>query len=155
MARCCCRRSRSTISGFRSYHGTPDWIEKYIFPGGELASVGEMLTSLARTTSLSLYHAENSALTTRARCTPGASGSITASTRVRALGFDERFIRMWDLYLASCEATFLERHAGLFQMLLVKNGSQRALFNEPWCAARHAACRGCPRIRGMSIMQPV
>jgi len=28
---------------FPRYHGTPDWIEKYIFPGGELASVGEML----------------------------------------------------------------------------------------------------------------
>ena len=52
--------------------------------------------------------------------------------RVRALGFDERFIRMWDLYLAYCEAAFLERHAGLFQMLLVKNHFQGALFNEPW-----------------------
>jgi hypothetical protein len=39
---------------------------------------------------------------------------------------------MWDLYLGSCEATFLERHTGLFQLLLLKNGSQRALFNEPW-----------------------
>ena len=28
---------------FPKYHGTPDWIEKYIFPGGELASVGEIL----------------------------------------------------------------------------------------------------------------
>ena len=44
---------------FPNYHGTPDWIEKHIFPGGELASVGEMLSSLARTTSLSMYHAEN------------------------------------------------------------------------------------------------
>jgi cyclopropane-fatty-acyl-phospholipid synthase len=52
--------------------------------------------------------------------------------RVHALGFDDRFIRMWDLYLGSCEATFLERHTGLFRLLLVKNGAQRALFNEPW-----------------------
>jgi hypothetical protein len=36
------------------------------------------------------------------------------------------------LYLGSCEATFLERYTGLFQLLLVKNGAQRALFNEPW-----------------------
>jgi cyclopropane-fatty-acyl-phospholipid synthase len=60
---------------------------------------------------------------------------------VRALGFDDRFIRMWDLYLASCEAAFLERHTGLFQLLLVKNGAQRALFNEPWsdtARSRHA-----------------
>jgi hypothetical protein len=39
---------------------------------------------------------------------------------------------MWDLYLASCEATFLERHTGLFQFLLVKHGTRRTLFNEPW-----------------------
>jgi cyclopropane-fatty-acyl-phospholipid synthase len=51
---------------------------------------------------------------------------------VRALGFDERFIRMWDFYLAICEATFLERHTGVFQIMLVKNGAQGRLFNEPW-----------------------
>ena len=65
---------------FPQYHGTPDWIEKYIFPGGELASVGEMLTSLARTTSLSLYHAENLRHALRAHaCRRGAPGSITTS----------------------------------------------------------------------------
>jgi hypothetical protein len=52
---------------------------------------------------------------------------------------------MWDLYLGSCEATFLERHTGLFQLLLVKNGAQRVLFNELWSepATRpHAAGAG-------------
>src|SRR4051812_5548184 len=120
---------------FPSYHGTPDWIEKYIFPGGELASVGEILQSLARTTSLSLYHAEN--------CGTHYAHTLRAwrlqfhqrLARVRALGFDDRFIRMWDLYLASCEATFLERHTGLFQMVLLKNGARRVLFNEPWSEA--------------------
>ena len=121
---------------FPHYHGTPDWIEKYIFPGGELASVGAVLTSLARTTSLSMYHAENFG-THYARTLHAWRVRFNQSLdRVRALGFDERFIRMWDLYLAYCEAAFLERHAGLFQMLLVKNGSQRTLFNEPWCEAR-------------------
>ena len=62
---------------------------------------------------------------------------------MRALGFDDRFIRMWDLYLGSCEATFLERHTGLFQLLLVKNGAQRVLFNEPWSErAAHALSAG-------------
>jgi hypothetical protein len=41
---------------------------------------------------------------------------------------------MWDLYLGSCEAAFLERHTGLFQLVLLKNGAQRVLFNEPWSA---------------------
>jgi cyclopropane-fatty-acyl-phospholipid synthase len=39
---------------------------------------------------------------------------------VRALGFDERFIRMWDFYFASCAAVFHERAAGLVQLEWVK-----------------------------------
>ena len=117
---------------FPHYRGTPDWIEKYIFPGGELASVNEILQSLARTTDLSMYHADN--VGTHYARTLGAWRLRFHRNldRVRALGFDDRFIRMWDLYLASCEAAFLERHTGLFQLLLVKNGAQRSLFNEPW-----------------------
>jgi cyclopropane-fatty-acyl-phospholipid synthase len=39
---------------------------------------------------------------------------------VRAQGFDERFVRMWEFYLCYCEAGFRERHLGTVQMLLVK-----------------------------------
>lgn len=117
---------------FPKYHGTPDWIEKYIFPGGELASLGELQRSLARTTSLSLYHAENCG-THYARTLRAWRARFRQNVaRVRALGFDDRFIRMWDLHLGSCEATFLERHTGLFQLVLLKNGARRTLFNEPW-----------------------
>jgi cyclopropane-fatty-acyl-phospholipid synthase len=120
---------------FPSYHGTPDWIEKHIFPGGELASVGEILKSLARTTSLSMYHAENLGRHYARTLHDWRNRFHQQLDRVRALGFDGRFIRMWDLYLACCEAAFLERHAGLFQLVLVKNGSRRRRFNEPWAEA--------------------
>ena len=52
--------------------------------------------------------------------------------RVRAMGFDERFIRMWDFYLGICEAAFLERHTSVYQLMLVKNGTRSTMFNEPW-----------------------
>lgn len=117
---------------FPRYHRSPDWIEKYIFPGGELASVGEILTSLARTTSLQMYHAENIGAHYARTLHAWRDRFRAGLDEVRALGFDDRFIRMWDLYLAYCEAAFLERHAGVFQLLLVKNGTSRALFNEPW-----------------------
>ncbi|MDA1184797.1 MAG: cyclopropane-fatty-acyl-phospholipid synthase [Acidobacteria bacterium] len=120
---------------FPEYHGTPDWIEKYIFPGGELAAVGEILQSLSRTTTLSMYHADNFGTHYARTLKAWRSRFHGALDQVRALGFDDRFIRMWDLYLASCEAAFLERHTGLFQLLLVKNGTQQRLFNEPWSGA--------------------
>jgi hypothetical protein len=43
---------------------------------------------------------------------------------------------MWDYYLAYCEAAFLERHVGDFQLLLTKNHNPRTLFQEPWREGR-------------------
>jgi len=126
---------------FPRYHGTPDWIERYIFPGGELASVGEILKSLSRTTTLSMYHAENLGTHYARTLRAWRDRFHRHLDRVRALGFDDRFIRMWDLYLGSCEAAFLERHTGLFQLMLVKNGSRQTRFNEPWAEARPAGAR--------------
>ena len=42
--------------------------------------------------------------------------------QVRAQGFDERFIRLWEFYLASCEGGFRERSIGVAHLLLAKPG---------------------------------
>ena len=52
-----------------------------------------------------------------------------------ALGFDDRFLRMWDYYLAFCEGAFLERHISDFPLLLTKNYNPCSLFQEPWARA--------------------
>jgi cyclopropane-fatty-acyl-phospholipid synthase len=46
--------------------------------------------------------------------------------RVRALGYPEEFIRMWEFYLRYSEAGFRERYIGDVQMLLTKPESRRA-----------------------------
>jgi cyclopropane-fatty-acyl-phospholipid synthase len=51
---------------------------------------------------------------------------------VRALGFDARFERLWDWYLASCEGAFRERYTSVVQMLIVKRGTRQAILDEPW-----------------------
>jgi len=117
---------------FPHYHGAPDWIEKHIFPGGELASIGHILASLGRVTTMSVYHAENFGTHYARTLHEWRARYRRQLDRVRLLGFSERFIRMWDLYFAFCEAAFLERHAGVFQLVLNKNYSGAALFNEPW-----------------------
>lgn len=129
---------------FPHYHGTPDWIEKYIFPGGELAAVGEIARSLARVSSLSMHAAEHFG-THYARTLQAWRTRFHARLDdVRGLGFDDRFIRMWDFYLAVCEATFLERHTSVVQLLLAKNGTRRRLFNEPWETAATVAAPPAP-----------
>jgi cyclopropane-fatty-acyl-phospholipid synthase len=117
---------------FRRYRRSPDWIEKHVFPGGELASVGEILRSLGRRTRMSMYHAENIGTHYAPTLRAWRERFHARMDEVRALGFDERFVRTWDLYLAYAEAAFMERHAGDFQLVIAKNGTSRRLLNEPW-----------------------
>jgi len=128
---------------FPEYHRSSDWIQKYIFPGAELASVGEIIRSLARVTSLSLFHAEDIGTHYARTLAAWRERFQDSMPEVRKLGFDDRFIRMWDYYLAYCEGAFLERHVGDSQLLLTKSGSQSALFNEPWTSSSEATtCTG-------------
>jgi len=105
-----------------------DFIKRYIFPGSFIPSIGAMLGAAARASDLKLFHLEDI----------GPSYALTLAawrerfhahiTQVRALGYGERFVRMWDFYLAYCEAGFRERSTGDVQMLLVKPGCRRAQF---------------------------
>jgi cyclopropane-fatty-acyl-phospholipid synthase len=117
---------------FGSYRKRADWIQKYIFPGGELASVGGILESLKRVTQLTLFHMQDIGTHYARTLQVWRERFHKALDAVRALGFDERFIRMWDYYLASCEAAFLERQIGDCHLLLSKNFNRQILFAEPW-----------------------
>jgi cyclopropane-fatty-acyl-phospholipid synthase len=66
---------------------------------------------------------------------------LNSIAEVKELGFDDRFIRMWDYYLAFCEGAFLERHISDFQLLLTKNYNPRPLFQEPWRLTQEAERR--------------
>jgi len=121
---------------FPAYRRRSDWIQKYIFPGSELASVSEILLSLRRATTLGLYHAEDIGTHYARTLAEWRRRFHHAVDEVRALGFDDRFIRMWDYYLAYCEGAFLERHIGDCQLLLTKSHLRETLFNEPWSDRR-------------------
>ena len=45
--------------------------------------------------------------------------------RVRSLGLDERFTRLWEYYLCYCESGFAERQIGIVQMLYAKPRDRR------------------------------
>ena len=97
-----------------------DFIRKYIFPGGDLPSVSALLAANAKAGDLRPIHLEDLAphyVLTLRRWRDEFWRRIDA---VRAQGYDERFIRMWDYYFAYCEAAFTERQTGLVQLLLAK-----------------------------------
>ena len=116
---------------FADYLGYTDWIQTYIFPGSELSAVGEILKSLARATRLELHHSEEIGQHYARTIAVWRERFLDALPQVRALGFDDRFIRMWEYYLAICEASFLERNTGNAQMLLAKAGTRKRLWCDP------------------------
>ena len=117
---------------FSGYIRSSDWIQRRIFPGAELASLQEIHRSLVRVTRMALFDLEDLG-THYARTLRAWRERFTAALdQVRAQGFDETFIRMWDYYLASCEGAFLERHISDVQLLLVKEGPSGPLLQEPW-----------------------
>jgi cyclopropane-fatty-acyl-phospholipid synthase len=107
---------------FERYIKQSDWIKKHIFPGAELASVVEILRSLARTTSLQASGLEDIGMHYALTLREWRRRFLQNLVEVRRLGFDERFVRMWDYYLAYCEAAFQERYIGDVQLVLSKAG---------------------------------
>lgn len=112
---------------FEAYARHCDWIQKYIFPGGLLPSVSELCRAMAGRTRFTLRRVDDIAphyATTLARW---RSTFFSRVDDVRALGFDDRFIRMWDFYLATCEAAFRTRFLGTLQLVIGRAGERPVL----------------------------
>jgi cyclopropane-fatty-acyl-phospholipid synthase len=105
-------------SRFEAYKDGCDWIQKHIFPGCLLPSVYELSRSIRNSGGLMLQQLENFDLH-YARTLSEWRGTFRAKrAEVLALGFDMRFFRTWDYYLAYCEAAFSTRNIGLLQLTL-------------------------------------
>ena len=117
---------------FGTYRRKSDWIQKHIFPGSQLASLSGILASLARSTRLGLYHSEDIGIHYARTLEDWRARFHARLPAVKRLGFDDRFIRMWDFYLASCAASFWERYISDVQLVLSKAMNRSALMNEPW-----------------------
>jgi cyclopropane-fatty-acyl-phospholipid synthase len=112
-----------------------DFIQRYIFPGSCIPSVTAISEALTRATDLRLTHLEDIGphYATTLRCW---NDNFSARLdRVRALGYPEAFIRMWEFYLCYCEAGFLERVIGDAQMLLVKPQIRLGVLTAPLTGA--------------------
>ncbi|MEI9901750.1 MAG: cyclopropane-fatty-acyl-phospholipid synthase family protein [Hyphomicrobium sp.] len=90
------------------------WLDKYIFPGGQLPALSEIVPAIERAgllvtdvECLRLHYAET-LLNWRRRF---------MAKREEALAlYDERFCRMWEYYLACCEAAFRYQNVAVFQV---------------------------------------
>lgn len=105
---------------YRSLKRNVDWIQKHIFPGSLLLSVGRINDVLLETGDLFMHDLEDM----------GADYARTLSTwydrfnavkdKVKNLGFDEPFMRSWDYYLKYCEAAFATRNISVVQAVYTR-----------------------------------
>jgi len=112
---------------YDSYRRSVDFIQRYIFPGGCLPSIGAICASLGRVTDLQLSHLED--------ITPHYAETLALWRRrflanvdaVQRLGFSDEFIRTWEFYFCYCEGAFRERAIGDVQIALTKPAWRQAV----------------------------
>jgi len=96
------------------------WIHKYIFPGGIVPSVEGIETTLRANTSLTIAERRDFGrdYTTTLKC--WRDNFITNWSMIAGARFDVVFKRMWEFYLAYCEAGFRANYLGVSQFALVR-----------------------------------
>jgi cyclopropane-fatty-acyl-phospholipid synthase len=107
-----------TIGSTVGHRAAHPWIEKYIFPGGYTPALSEIVPSIERA---GLCITDVEVLRLHYAYTLKAWRQRFMANRERAAAlYNERFCRMWEFYLAGCEAGF--RHSGLvvFQIQISK-----------------------------------
>lgn len=105
------------ISALEEHPGDP-WIKKYIFPGGMIPSLREMI-SLAASRRFYVIDVESLRRHYTKTLLCWDKSFREHLDEVREM-FDDEFIRMWDLYLCSCAATFHNGIIDLSQILMTK-----------------------------------
>ncbi|MCI8490995.1 MAG: class I SAM-dependent methyltransferase [Lachnospiraceae bacterium] len=105
------------ISALKEHSGDP-WIKKYIFPGGVIPSLRELL-SCAAEDGFHTLDVENLRQHYNRTLLCWQKNYREQIDKVRKM-FDEKFVRMWDLYLSSCAATFHNGIIDLHQVLFTK-----------------------------------
>lgn len=105
---------------YEAHLRSPDFIKRYIFPGSFVPSINAVIRSVAHATDMKLFHLEDITLHYARTLRIWRERFFANIEKVKALGYPESFIRMWEYYLCYCEAGFRERYIGDVQMVFTK-----------------------------------
>ena len=122
---------------FAAARDSVDFIQRHIFPGSCIPSVTVMADTIARVTDMRVFHLEDIGPHYAITLKRWRENLLANLREVRALGYDEAFIRMWEFYLCYCEGGFDERVIGDVQMLMVKPDARPAPVAPPLMQLNH------------------
>ena len=103
-----------------------DFIKRYIFPGSFIPCVTAISQSLARCSDMKLIHLEDITPHYARTLNRWRERFLQNQSDIKALGYDDTFIRLWDFYFAYCEGGFEERVIGDVQLMFAKPLNRRA-----------------------------
>ncbi len=97
-----------------------DFIQQYIFPGGCLPSNTIVAKHVNKNTDMQIVGLEDITRDYARTLADWRSAFFKNIDKVKAQGFDDAFIRMWEFYLCYCEGAFAERVISTVQYLFAK-----------------------------------
>ena len=116
----------SPDSRYESLRRGVDWIQKHIFPGSLLPSVAAINKAINNTSDLTLVDLKDLGLDYAKTLKLWFVEFNQKLSEVKALGFDDRFVRKWNYYLNYCEAAFEMRNINVMQMVYTRpNNTER------------------------------
>ncbi len=104
-------------SRFESLKNGVDWIQKHIFPGSLLPSVGAINNAINEVCDLTLVDLKDIGLDYAHTLNIWQQEFMKNIEEVKKLGFDDYFVRKWNYYFAYCEAAFAMRNINVMQLV--------------------------------------
>ncbi len=108
---------------YEKYLKTSDFIQQFIFPGSCVPSISALLNAAAQGSELQLKHLEDIGPHYARTLRKWRENFQANEIKIRALGFGDDFIRLWQYYFCYCEAGFKQNYIGDVQLM----------FNKPAC----------------------
>ncbi len=102
------------------YRKSPDWIERYVFPGCLIPSLTALTRAMTASSRLMVHEVDEIGSHYAETLRRWRANFLTQIDEVRELGYDHRFERTWDFYLAFCEAAFRTRALRDVQLTLTR-----------------------------------
>ena len=99
-----------------------DYIKRFVFPGSFIPSINAIMAAKTRASDLQLIAQQDFGHSYAWTLRAWRQRFLAQRAAVAVQGFDDRFCRLWEFYLAYCEGGFLERSIGVSHLLLARPG---------------------------------
>ncbi|OIT30117.1 hypothetical protein A4A49_14539 [Nicotiana attenuata] len=122
---------------YGEYRQSISFIKVYIFPGGCLPALSRVTSAMAAASRLCVVHLEEIGIHYYQTLRCWRKNFLENQIQIRALGFDDKFIRTWEYYFDCCAAGFKTCTIGDYQIVFSRPGNVAA-FDDPYNSAPSA-----------------